>query len=153
MKAKIARGEFTPCVTNSWANSKVNLKEFGIPFRSTWEAYFYLFMTIKKHNLKYEKLRIQYYDPAKNKMRNYITDFVDYENQMVYEIKPNGYKDNITIIAKEKAAQHWCMANDYTFKYISEDWFYENYDETLLTNFEHTEKIKKALMQFKGKHD
>ena len=70
MKRKIANGEFTPCVTNSWSRSKCYMD--NIPFRSSWEVMFY---SLNKH-LKYEVTRVPYIG-LDNKIHNYILDFTD----------------------------------------------------------------------------
>lgn len=148
MKDKIANGEFTPNVTNSWANSKVNLKMFNINFRSSWEAYFYAKMFKNNHNIFYEKIRIKYYDSILKKYRNYITDFTDEENKVIYEIKPFSNKSNKNNVEKEKYANIWCIENNYQFIFICEDWFKENYDENLLKEL-NNDKIFKGMKQFK----
>jgi len=151
LKDKISNGKFTPCVTNSWANSKVNLKLFGISFRSGWEAYFYIFMTSNNYKLHYEKIRIKYYDSIQKKTRNYITDFVDNENKIIYEIKPDGCKDTINVREKEAAAKKWCKENGYVFKFISNDFFKQNYNKIYLENInEDVSKIEKSMKQFEG---
>lgn len=151
MISKINSGVFTPPVTNSWANSKVNLKLLGLSFRSSWEAYFYVFMRGNGRNIEYEKIRIKYYDSVKNKNRNYIVDFVDHQNKILYEIKPDACKDTPNIIDKEIAANKWCCENNYDFKYISNEFFKQNYNITYLDNIEEdTSKIKKGMKQFES---
>ena len=71
MKLKIKNGEFTPCVTNSWCHSRIEIH--NIPFRSCWEAAFY----ILNPNLEYEKVRIPFIDEEGNE-KIYITDFINY---------------------------------------------------------------------------
>ena len=58
MKENIRTGRFTPCVTNSWAHSKVPVKVDNkiYKFRSCWEAAYFLLNT----HLIYEKIRIPY---------------------------------------------------------------------------------------------
>lgn len=155
IRESIANGTFTPCITNSWANSKVNIKEFGCSFRSSWEAYFYLKMKKSGHNILHENVRIKYYDSILNKTRTYITDFVDYDNKIIYEIKPNGCIDTQNVKDKEYAAKQYCNENGYQFVFISNDWFYENYNESIIYEYDISEenknKLKKLLNQFKGK--
>jgi len=148
MVQKIQSGEFTPHVTNSWANSKVNLKEFGIYFRSSWEAYFYVKTNKNNITLEYEKTRILYYDSELNKVRNYIVDFTDNKNKIIFEIKPNRCKQTQNVRDKEKAAVSWAVKNGYTFTFISDDWFFENYDSELLSEIDN-HKITKGMKQFK----
>ena len=48
LKEKIKNGNFTPCITNSWSNSKCLYKDKK--FRSTWELMFYFYNYIY-HNI------------------------------------------------------------------------------------------------------
>ena len=144
LKEKIAKGEFTPCVTNSWARSRCYVGD--TPFRSNWEAYFYIWMSKNNYCLEYEKIRIKYFDSIQKKYRNYITDFVDYENRIIYEIKPEGCKDTQNVIDKETAAKEWCLINNFEFIYISDSWFMINYEESLCIN----DTMLRLLRQFKG---
>lgn len=154
MKNKILNGEFTPNITNSWANSKIKIKLDGKAFRSSWEAYFYIFM-LDKQFIEYEKLRLLYYDTEVNKMRTYITDFIDEENKILYEIKPFCDTISINTINKEKAALKWCKENNYEYIFITEEWFDENYNKDILEDHligkEYKEKLIKNLKQFERK--
>ena len=96
MKEKIAKGEFTPCITNSWARSRCYIDD--IPFRSSWEAMFYLI-----NPLPFEKIRVPYIG-LDNTKHSYIIDFHDNENRILYEIKPSNNIDNELVQIKEKAA-------------------------------------------------
>lgn len=139
IKQKIKNGEFTPCITNSWCHSRVEVN--GIPFRSCWEAVFY----ILNPHLKYEKIRIPYIDCSGN-CKVYIVDFVDDENKIIYEIKPNSVRDRPDNILKEGAAMEWCDANGYEYICISDEYYMKNainVDYTLVDN-----KIKKSMKQF-----
>jgi len=122
MKEKIKNGEFTPCVTNSWARSRCIID--NLKFRSSWEALFYL---INK-NLQYEKIRIPYIN-SKGINRNYIVDFCDNKNKILYEIKPESMKESKNNILKEKFAKQWCKENDFIFKYIDDNWFITNIEK------------------------
>ena len=42
--------------------------------------------------LLYEKLRVQYIG-VDNKLHNYIVDFIDIDNKIVYEVKPDSCKE------------------------------------------------------------
>ena len=124
MKEKILRGEFTPNVTNSWANSKITfkIKNCEYNFRSTWEAVFF----ILNPHLLYESKRIKYFNSVEQTYRNYIIDFEDIENRILYEIKPKSNKNDIIVKDKEEYAKMWCMENNYTFVFIDDDYFFEN---------------------------
>jgi len=117
MKNKIAKGEFTPCVTNSWAKSRCYIDD--IPFRSSWEAMFYLIT-----ELPYEKIRIPYIG-LDNKKHSYIIDFHDEENKILYEIKPNSLIKDEKVKIKEGAAKEWCKENEWTFEFISEKYLFK----------------------------
>lgn len=149
MKRKILNGEFTPCVTNSWCQSRCYID--NIPFRSTWEAYFYLYNKYKYNLnilLKYEKIRILYKDET-NKDRIYITDF-SFEN-IIYEIKPETLFESKNNILKKQAAIKYCSENNLIYKIISEDWFKINYKQELLdlvSNLKTKQKMEKNLKQF-----
>jgi len=144
MKEKIKNGEFTPCITNSWANSKCRLKIEGFNkfYRSSWDAAF----QILNPDCEYETLRIQYISPKDNQKHNYIVDFIDRENKIIYEIKPESNKDNEIVKAKENAAKIWCEENNYKFKFISNDWFKENANKIIYEKYD--DKIKKGMKQF-----
>lgn len=83
-------------------------------YRSTWERNFH-----KKYpHLLYEYTRIPYrFD---NEDHIYITDFIDINEKIVYEIKPSTLVDDAKVQAKSKAAMEWCASNDYTFIVVTE---------------------------------
>jgi len=118
-KNNILSGKWTPCVTNSWANSriKIRIEECDYSFRSTWEALFW----ILNQDLMYELTRISYID-EKNINRTYITDFTDVDKKIIYEIKPKSMKIEKRNRIKENAAIQWCVQNGYTYQNITEDW-------------------------------
>lgn len=152
MKESISNGTFSPNATNSWARSRciVNIKRnnelINIKCRSSWDAFFQL----KNQNLYYEKIRIPYF--LNGIFHNYIVDFVDIENKIIYEIKPEGLTDNEINQIKFKSAYDWCSTNGYTFKIISNDWFIDNYDESLLIGQPDEDKLRRLLNQFKNEN-
>ena len=139
MKLKIKNGEFTPCVTNSWCKSRIEIN--GIAFRSCWEAVFY----ILNPNLSYEKIRIPYAD-EKGREKIYITDFVDSFSKKIYEIKPQSVKTTIRNILKEKSAIEWCINNGYEYICISDVYFFENASKIDYNLYE--PKLKKSMKKF-----
>jgi hypothetical protein len=149
IKESISNGTFTPNVTNSWAKSrciikiKRNDKTIEIKLRSSWDAYFQL----KNPNLIYEKIRIPYF--LDGVFHNYIVDFVDIENKIIYEIKPGGLESSEINQIKFKTANEWCNINGYEFKIISNEWFESNYDESILEEQPDKDKMKRLLKQFK----
>jgi len=144
IKNKILSGEFTPCVTNSWCHSRVEslINDKIIKHRSSWESFFH----IKTPNLEYEKIRIPYV--FENVEHNYIVDFVDDENKILYEIKPRSEKTKIKNKIKRKYAIEWANKNKYVYKIIEDEWFFNNYDEKLIEDQPNKEKLLKNLKQF-----
>lgn len=152
MKESISNGTFTPNVTNSWAKSRCVIrinrlgKEIEIKLRSSWDAYFQL----KNPNLYYEKIRIPYF--INGIFHNYIVDFVDMENKIIYEIKPGGLENSEINQIKFKSARDWSVTNGYKFEIISNDWFIDNYDENVLDNQPDKDKLKRLLKQFNNEN-
>lgn len=142
MKQKILSGQFTPCITNSWTHwdAKVQLEDGTIrKFRSSWEACFWLC----NQHLEYEKIRIPY--EINNTWKNYIIDFVDAEDKILYEIKPESIRYNEINILKSNAAKNWCKMNDYTYIIISDNWFIEN---VKYIDFKNNKSILEKMRQF-----
>jgi hypothetical protein len=146
MKDKISKGEFVPPITNSWAGSKIKVLIRGEVryYRSSWEAFFHLC----NDHLLYEKISIKY--EYKGDVRNYITDFVDPNVNIIYEIKPDRTKGADRNKAKQFFAKKWCLENNYRYMIISDDWFRLNYNINIdkLVGQPDEEKIKKRLKQF-----
>jgi len=113
MKAKIARGEFTPCVTNSWARSRCVYN--SITFRSTFELLFYIANT----HLEFEVTRVPY--EYKGKKHTYIVDFTDKEAKVLYEVKPTSELIDKKVETKMRAAVDWCSRNGYSYVFITEE--------------------------------
>lgn len=152
MKLNIREGKFIPNITNSWANSRCEIRftkdneVVNMRTRSTWEAYFQLFNT----NLSYEKVVIPYL--YKGNEHNYIVDFVDYDNKILYEIKPLSNKDNSRVQTKSKYGRKWCKLNGYRYILITDKWFIKNYNEDLVLGQPDEKKIIKNLRQFKNEN-
>ena len=144
LKDRIKNGEFTPCVTNSWANSKVRLVVDGSDcyYRSTWDAVFH----ILNPQCEYERLRIPYTSPADGDEHIYLVDFIDNIDMRVYEIKPSSEVSTETNQAKERAAREWCEDNGYIYTLISNDWFMENASKVEYCNYE--DKVYNGMKQF-----
>lgn len=122
MKDKINSGEFQPQITNSWHKGLSYLIINGEKkkYRSSWEAFFHLC----NPGLCYEDIRIKYI--YKDNEHNYIVDFVDYENRILYEVKPESTMNNNRNKEKHYYAENWCQENYYTLKYITEEWLSNN---------------------------
>lgn len=146
MKEKIKNGKFVPPITNAWAGSKVRLtinNEIKF-YRSSWEAFFHLC----NEELLYEKISIEYV--YKGDIKNYVVDFVDINNKILYEIKPNRTKDNDRNKSKQFYAEKWCLENGFKYLVISDEWFSTNYMSNIykLDGQIDADIIKKRLKQF-----
>lgn len=140
MKEKIAKGEFTPCITNSWANSKCKLYINNQFYRSSWEAAF----QILNPNCQFEKLRLKYI--LNDKEHIYIVDFIDNIEKKVYEIKPKSEMFSEKFKAKIKTLDKWCIEHNYEFIIVTDDWFHLNANKIKYENYD--PKIKKGMVQF-----
>ena len=143
IKKLIAEGKFTPCVTNSWANSRCKIKIDGFSkfYRSSWEAAF----QILNPDYEYEKIRIPYLD-EKNICHSYIVDFFNPKEKILVEIKPDNCKDTELNKLKFKAAKEWCSKNNCSFKIISNDYFVKNAKNIDYKKYD--KKIFKGMQQF-----
>jgi len=146
IKERIKNGKFTPNITNSWCHSmcKININNAIKNVRSTWEAFFYLV----NPSLLYEKIRIPYI--YNNKQHNYIVDFIDEENKILYEIKPKSEKYKLKNKIKKQSALDWCIINNYTYKSIENNWFNKNYNKYKHLTINQPDELKmiKNLRQF-----
>lgn len=141
IKNKILLGEFTPNIMNS--NTHFTSEVFNKKFRSSWECAFYY---VNQH-LLYEKIRIPYYCEEKSKNRIYISDFLDYSEKIIYEIKPK-----IHIIKQKNKLDKiidWCKLNGYKFILKTEDDIKEivkNFTDIDYSNFDkNTERLLKSI--------
>lgn len=147
MKQLIADGKFTPTITNSWTHwdAKIILSDGKIKkFRSSWEAAFW---NSNKH-LEYETVRIPYID-KNNKKRNYIPDFYDKDNNIVYEIKPTVHYNQQRW--KISQAIDFCLKNNLKFIWINENNLLEYINEEDFKIEENIEQYKKVLDGIKNK--
>ena len=122
IKDRIFNGQWTPNVHNSnthWIATYKNKK-----FRSSLEAAFYC---INEQYVIFEKTRIKY--ELDNKSHNYIIDFTDEFNKILYEIKPLSFyekdKDNCKI--KEQFAIKWAKEHNYEYKIVNEYFLLDNF--------------------------
>lgn len=121
MKEKIASGEFTPCVTNTWTHNRIEVD--GVKYRSSWDAAFGVLNT----NYEYEKLRIPYVFDGET--RTYIVDYVNHIDKIAIEIKPSGMSDTSTVCAKRDALVYFCDKNGYNYIEVDEHWFKDFVDD------------------------
>ena len=109
VKANILSGKWTPNAFNSRTRKKLLFR--GQLFRSSWEALFNQAFP----ELLYEKLRIPY---TTDRPHVYITDFVDHEKKIVYEIKPQKMVEQKVLVLD--IIGRWCLDNGYEFRIIDE---------------------------------
>jgi hypothetical protein len=154
IKQKIKDGSWTPECTNSWCHSYFKIKfqrdgrEIIQKVRSSWEAFFQLLNI----SFKYEKLRIPYV--YKDQIHNYIVDFIDEKNKIVYELKPKSERIKEKNILKEEALIKWCRINNFQYKFISEDYFKKiTINENIFKNQEDGDRLLKfAKLYFKNEN-
>jgi hypothetical protein len=141
MKEKIATGQFIPCVTNSWTRKNIELDIGGIKtkYRSSWEAAF----AIINPTYQYEKIRIPY--SIDGKERTYIVDFADFDNKVLYEIKPSAMISSMICKQKATAAIKWSSDNGWSYKFVSDDWFIINLHQLQQLKFPYLPTLKKGL--------
>jgi hypothetical protein len=111
MKEKIRRGEFTPNITNSFTHWTAEIEYDGQikKFRSSWEACFWL----SNPHLEYETIRVELPDGG-----CVITDFVDTNTKIIYEIKPTSFWRKQQ--HKIDAIIEYCFQQNYKFIWINE---------------------------------
>lgn len=110
MKQKIANGEFTPPITNSFThwNAFIGDKKF----RSSWEACFWY----SNQHLLYESKECR--TKSQSNGRVYVGDFFDAENKILYEIKPKSFF--LKQSKKIDSLINHCKENNYKFVWINE---------------------------------
>jgi len=114
MKAKILSGEFTPKSENRKRAKRIKSDITGLNYRSNWELIFHE----NNPKLEYEKLRLSYMDGENERI--YITDFVDFDNKIIYEIKPSSELNETNFLNKKKYTEEWCNKNAFLYKVITE---------------------------------
>jgi hypothetical protein len=114
MKTKILAGEFTPKSENRKRAKRIKSEMTGLNYRSNWELIFHE----DNPKLEYEKLRLSYMDGDKERV--YITDFVDFNNKIIYEIKPSSELNEFNFLNKKKYAEEWCSKNAFLYKVVTE---------------------------------
>ncbi len=144
MREKIALGNYTPPITNSFTHwdAKILLNSGEIKkFRSSWEACFYFC----NQHLLFEKLRIPYFDCQKQVERTYIADFFDNVNNILYELKPKSQW--LQSNAKLQQIISYCLKNNIKFIWLNEDNILDYIDEFLFIgeNVLQLKKLKKGI--------
>lgn len=143
MREKIARGEFTPCITNTrthWEAVIVLPNSDVRKFRSSWEAVFWA----SNMYLEFESFRIPWIESS-GKKRSYIPDFYDSKNRIIYEIKPrcNFIKQD----EKMQQAIQYCLDNNIKFIWINEENIinYINTELDIYQSDKNKEQLNKVL--------
>lgn len=141
MKEKILRGEFTPKSENYKLFGTIDYRhgEDIRKVRSLWEMIYWM----KNPYLKYEEIRIEYWDRKEKRKRIYIADFYDKDTNTIIEVKPKKYQ--YTLKDKKKA----CVELGYNFKIIDEDYMNKCKTPEMVEQIENCsvnyEKIKPRL--------
>lgn len=146
MKARIASGAWTPMVTNSWGKTRMVVD--GVPFRSSWEAAFY----IRNPNATYESTRIRY-TGLDCQEHWYLVDFTI--GKSVYEIKPDSTVGHPTSQLKVAAALEHCKSNNMRYTVIGDSWFRTNYQLYASADphrFSDHAKFMRSMRQFDANH-
>lgn len=115
MKSLIRDGKFKPRTNNAWSKI-INWGDHT--FRSTWELAFH----VLHPTYEYETIVIPYTN-CRGLTQNYITDFFDRNNGVVYEIKPSSMLTSFENKNKIVSGRMWCSENGYAFEVITEDYF------------------------------
>lgn len=110
MKRKIANGEFTPPITNTFTHWDAFIDDKK--FRSSWEACFWYSNQHLLYESKECRTKIQSND------RVYVGDFFDVENKILYEIKPKSFF--LKQSKKIDSLINHCKENNYKFVWINE---------------------------------
>ena len=134
LKDRIMKGEFTPNITNTWTHRESKVDK--IPFRSSFEAIFYIYNNLfKQKDILFERLRIPYY--FENKSYIYIVDFIDYQNKELFEIKPKNLTETPKNMAKRKALLEWGTTNNYEYYEITEEHLKKYLKEMIEADYNH----------------
>jgi hypothetical protein len=111
MKEKIFNGTFTPNSNNRNTHWESQYKDKK--FRSSWEAIYYS----NNQTDLYEDLRVKY--NFNNKEYIYIVDFVNYNDRIATEIKPEELLEDEKTKTKLKALDIWCSENGFKLNIVT----------------------------------
>jgi len=96
----------------------------GFPeYRSSWEKKAMKFFDTNKEIVKWasEPVKIPYYNPKENTIRNYYPDFyIEFSDgrKFIVEVKPLSQTTDVVVQAKAKAAIEWCVNNHHNINFI-----------------------------------
>ena len=143
MKQSILSGKFTPNSNNR--NTHWESEYNGKKYRSSWEALYQFHFPLAQ----YEKLRIKYFFQEKEHI--YIIDFIDEQNKIVVEVKPEELVNDNKTQAKINALKSWAIENNYIFQlYGIKDLIKLPEPDYNLFDIKTHKKIKKIYAQAKN---
>ena len=143
MKQSILSGKFTPNSNNK--NTHWESEYNGKKYRSSWEALYQYHFPLAQ----YEKLRITYFFQEKEYI--YIIDFIDDQNKVVIEVKPEELANDKKTQAKINALKLWAIENNYIFQlYGIKDLIKLPEPDYNLFDIKTQKKIKKIYAQTKN---
>jgi len=117
MKNRILSGDFI-VAKNGYINCRIYYN--NNKYRSTWDFMFH----ILNPTFEYETVIIPY--QIDNTYKNYITDYYDNINSIIYEVKPSNQIDNKVVKAKERYTIEYCEQNNLKYEFITETYFKNN---------------------------
>lgn len=145
IRRKIEIGKFTPNSNNRQTHYDVEFA--GKKFRSSWEAAYYSL----NPNMLHEKLRLPY--TFNGKQHIYLVDFVDHNAKVAVEVKPRELLTDKKTQAKLSALREWCASNSYRAEVVTQDYFWENWDQIDIELFDSkTQQKLKGLYEAKKKN-
>jgi very-short-patch-repair endonuclease len=83
-------------------------------------------------------------------IHNYIVDFVDKKQKILYEIKPDSEKDKKLNQVKREFVLEWCKKNNFSYIIIGDEWFKKNFKnhKNLIFKQKDSKNLLKKLKQF-----
>lgn len=136
MKEKILNGKFTPNITNSFTHWNAEVEYDGKikKFRSSWEACVW----ISNPHLQYETIRIPLDSGG-----CVITDFIDVEDRIIYEIKPSTFW--MRQQEKMDTIINYSINNNFKFIWINERNILNYVDKSKFTSDFNKKQLKAML--------
>lgn len=124
-KSKEARENMSKARADGIANGTINHRTYGksqwykgLYCRSTYEVRFV--DICEEYGIPIEACRIVIPYEYKGFIRNYVPDFINQRDRVIYEVKPLKLKGSKTNQAKARAAHDWGKENGYRYQFITE---------------------------------
>jgi len=133
MSYKIANGDFTPPITNTFTHWDAIIGDKK--FRSSWEACFW----VSNQHLLYESKECR--TSKQNNGKVYVGDFFDTNRGILYEIKPRSFY--LKQSNKIDALIEHCKNSGYKFIWISEYNIMNYIDESVFTTENELKQLNK----------